>query len=349
MNDTARNHILVDYPRDCWYVVATAAEVGYGFTARRVLDTSVVLFRLSDGAIAALEDRCAHRPYPLSAGHREDDFIVCGYHGCTYDATGRWVSVRSQDNPPSSARVRAFPVVERGPFVWIWAGTPGGERLRPPPATPWLHGDGWTSVGERREVAASLQVLHEHYLDLSNVVAMHPEMVPPGIEALPPLEDVEVSEVSVSYRRELPEAPLAPWEAEVTGLDDATVSASFGRTETGTFVTPGLHKQTYSIIGATGPALELVRTHGFTPRSSGVTHVFLQISWRGASVSPDIGKQLIEVFHAMADRDIAVLETVQRCLDEDPMPRRYVNVKADRAAVRARRILTAMVEDERGV
>lgn len=348
MNATARNLPAVDYPRDCWYVVAITAEVGYGFTARRVLDTPVVLFRLSDGSIAALEDRCAHRPYPLSAGRREDDFIVCGYHGCTYDATGRWVSVPSQDNPPS-AGVRAFPVVERGPFVWIWAGTAGGERLRPPPATPWLHGDGWASVGERREVAAGLPLLHEHYLDLTNVFSMHPEMVPPGIEALPPLEDVEVSELSVSYRRELPEAPLAPWEAAVTGLDGATASTSFGRTETGTFVTPGLHKQTYTISGPNGPELELVRTHGFTPRSSGVTHVFLQISWRGASVSPDVGERLIEVFHAMADRDVAVLETVQRCLDEDPVPRRYVNVKADRAAVRARRILTAMVEDERGV
>ncbi|MGV7807626.1 aromatic ring-hydroxylating dioxygenase subunit alpha, partial [Mycobacterium kansasii] len=80
---------------------------------------------------------------------------------------------------------------------------------------------------------------------------------------------------SVSYRRELPEAPLAPWEAAVTGLDEATASTPFGRTETGTFVTPGLHKQTYTIIGATGPELELVRTHGFTPQSSGVTHVFL--------------------------------------------------------------------------
>jgi vanillate O-demethylase monooxygenase subunit len=40
---------------------------------------------------------------------------------------------------------------------------------------------------------------------------------------------------------------------------------------------------------------------------------------------------------------------MQRCLDEDTTPRRYVNVKADRAAVRARRILTSMVEDERGL
>lgn len=339
----------MNYPQDCWYVAATSDEmdeVGDGFTVRRILDTSVVLFRLADGSITALEDRCAHRPYPLSAGHREGDLVVCGYHGCTYDATGRLLRVPSQDTPPSGAQVRAFPVVERAPFVWVWTGTPGGERLRPPPSTPWLQGDGWSSVGERRDVAANLLLLHEHYLDLTNVFEMHPELVPPGIDALPPLEEVEISEVSVSYTRELPKAPLAPWEAAVSGLDSAE---SFGRKETGAFVTPGLHKQTYTIAGADGPELELVRTHGFTPETSGATHVFLQISWRGTAVSPDAGAQLAAVFHEMANRDIAVLETMQRCLDEDTTPRRYVNVKADRAAVRARRILTSMVEDERGL
>lgn len=336
----------MNYPRDCWYVAATSDEVGDGLTARRILDTSVVLFRLSDGSIAALEDRCAHRPYPLSAGHREGDLLVCGYHGCEYDATGRCVRVPSQDTPPAGAQVRAFPVAERGPFVWVWTGKPGAERLRLPPATPWLHDDSWSSVGERRYVAANLLLLHEHYLDLTNVFAMHPELVPPGIEALPPLEEVEVSELSVSYVRELPKAPLAPWEAEASGLDSVE---SFGRKETGTFVTPGLHKQTYTITSSDGPELELVRTHAFTPESAGATHVFLQISWRGTAVSPDAGARLVSVFHEMADRDTAVLETMQRCLDEDAEPRRYVNVKADRAALRARKILESMVLEERGI
>ena len=339
----------MNYPKDCWYVAVTRdemAEVDDGFLARRILDTPIVLVRLSDGSVAALEDRCSHRPYPLSAGHREGDLIVCGYHGCTYDATGRCVRMPSQDNLPLGAQVRTFPVVERGPFVWVWAGTPGGERLRPPPSTPWLEGDGWRSVGERRDVAANLVLLHEHYLDLTNVFEMHPELVPPGIEALPPLEEVEVSEISVSYTRELPKARLAPWEAQVSGLDSVE---SYGRLETGAFVTPGLHKQTYSIIGMRGPELELVRTHGFTPESSGRTHVFLQISWRGAAVAPDAGARLAAIFHEMANRDIVVLETVQRCLDEDTTPRRYINVKADRAAVRARRIVQSMVEEERGL
>ena len=336
----------MSFPRECWYVAATLDELGDTLVARRILGTPVVLYRLADGSVAALEDRCAHRPYPLSAGHRDGDRIVCGYHGCTYEPDGTCVLVPSQDNPPLGARVRAFPVHLSGPFVWVWMGTPGGARLRPPPATPELtSGTGWSSTGERRDVAANFLLLHEHYLDLTNVFEMHAEMVPPGLEALPPLEEVEISEVSVSYVRELPKAPLAPWEAEASGLDTA---GAFGRRETGTFVTPGLHRQTYTISGADGPVLELVRLHGFTPQDRATTRVFLQLAWRGTAVAVDADRRLAEVFHAMADRDTAVLETMQRCLDEDETPRRYVNVKADRAAVRARRIVQSMIEEERG-
>ena len=337
----------MSYPRECWYVAATVDEVGDSFLARRILGTPVVLYRLADGSVAALEDRCAHRPYPLSAGSRDGDRIVCGYHGCTYDPDGTCVLVPSQDKPPLGARVRAFPVHVSGPFVWVWMGTPGSARLRPPAATPELTSEGnWSSTGERRNVAAGFLLLHEHYLDLTNVFEMHAEMVPPGIEALPPLEEVEISEVSVSYARELPKAPLAPWESAVSGLDSAE---AFSRRETGTFVTPGLHRQTYTIGGAEGPLLELARLHGFTPETERTTHVFLQLAWRGTAVAADAGPRLAEVFHGMADRDSAVLETVQRCLDEDESPRRYVNVKADRAAVRARRIVQSMIEEERGL
>ena len=338
----------MNFPRECWYVAAHIDELdGTALVTRRILDTHVVLYRLSDGSVAALEDRCAHRPYPLSAGHRDGDRLVCGYHGCTYEPDGTCSLVPSQDNPPLGARVRAFPTHVSGPFVWIWTGTPGGSRLRPPPATPELTStDGWSSVGERREVAANFMLLHEHYLDLTNVFEMHAEMVPPGIEALPPLEEVEISEVSVSYVRELPKAPLALWEAAASGLD---TTEAFGRRETGTFVTPGLHRQTYTITSAEGPVFELVRIHGFTPQTAGSTRVFLQLAWRGTAVAPNAGQRLAETFHGMADRDSAVLKTMQRCLNEDETPRRYFNVKADRAAIRARRIVQSMVEEERGL
>jgi len=94
-----------------------------------------------------MEDRCIHRAYPLSAGRREGDRVVCGYHGFTYDFDGCLVDVPSQENVPPGARVRTYPVHEQSPFVWMWLGDPGAAALRPPPRLPWYaDGTGWRAL-----------------------------------------------------------------------------------------------------------------------------------------------------------------------------------------------------------
>jgi vanillate O-demethylase monooxygenase subunit len=94
--------------------------------------------------------------------------------------------------------------------------------------------------------------------------------VPPGIETLPTLDEVEVSEMSVSYTRDLPKAPLADWEAEATGLPRDDVE--YLRREQGSFVSPGLHVQRWIVqSGEPGP-YEQLRIHGFTPETPTTTH-----------------------------------------------------------------------------
>lgn len=333
-----------NYPFNCWYVAATSDEVGHELLGRRLLGTPVVLYRQSSGEVVAMEDRCVHRAYPLSAGRLEGNRVVCGYHGFTYDPDGRCVEVPSQENVPQSACVRTFPVREQSPFVWIWLGNPGAAVLRPPPRTPWFSDPEWASTGETLHVEANYMLLHEHYLDLTNVFVMHPEAVPPGIETLPPLDEVEVSEMSVSYSRSLPSARLADWEAEATGLSRDT---EYSRREEGTFVSPALHVQRYG-IDADGRAYELLRIQGFTPESPVTTHVFLQIARNYATDRSVVADHLRAMFREMASRDTEVLETVQRRLGDEVEPRRDINVKADRAAVRARRVAQSMVEEEAG-
>lgn len=333
-----------NYPFNCWYVAATSDEVGHELLGRRLLGTPVVLYRQSSGEVVAMEDRCVHRAYPLSAGRLEGDRVVCGYHGFTYDPDGRCVEVPSQENVPQSACVRTFPVREQSPLVWIWLGNPGAAVLRPPPRTPWFSDPEWASTGETLHVEANYMLLHEHYLDLTNVFVMHPEAVPPGIETLPPLDEVEVSEMSVSYSRSLPSARLADWEAEATGLSRDT---EYSRREEGTFVSPALHVQRYA-IDSDGRAYELLRIQGFTPETPVTTHVFLQIARNYATDRSVVADHLRAMFREMAARDREVLETVQRRLGDEIEPRRDVNVKADRAAVRARRVAQSMVEEEAG-
>lgn len=332
-----------NYPLNCWYVAAAGSEVGPVPLGRRLLDIPVVLYRRASGEVVAMEDRCIHRAFPLSTGTVEGDRLVCGYHGFTYEPDGLCSAVPSQDNVPQGARVRTFPVREQGPLIWIWLGEAGAAGLRPPPRTPWLTDDGWAHSAETLSVAANYLLLHEHYLDLTNVFVMHPELVPPGLEVLPPLDEVEVSQMSVSYHRTLPAVPLADWEAEATGLPR---DAEYVRHEHGTFVSPALHVQRYVIEGADGAQREQLRVHGFTPETPTRTHVFLHIARDYALDRTVVTEHLRATFHEMAMRDAAVVETLQDRLDEETEPRRDVNVKADRAALRARRVALAMVEDE---
>jgi phenylpropionate dioxygenase-like ring-hydroxylating dioxygenase large terminal subunit len=332
----------VNFPRNCWYVAATSDELGRELLGRRLLETPVVLYRRGDGEVVAMEDRCVHRAYPLSEGRLEGDRVVCGYHGFTYDPDGRCVAVPSQENVPGGACVRTFPVSEQAPFVWIWLGAPGAAALRPPPRIPWV-GDGWASSLETLHVAANFMLLHEHYLDLTNVFVMHPEAVPPGIEQLPALDEVEVSELSVAYSRALPPAPLADWEAEATGLPR---EPEYRRSEEGVFVSPALHAQRYVIEASDGARYGHVRVQGFTPESPTRTHVFLRIARDYAPDRAVVTGHLRDVFHAMARRDAAVLERVQQRLADDRALHRDINVKADRAALRARRVVQAMLAEE---
>jgi vanillate O-demethylase monooxygenase subunit len=335
-----------NYPFNCWYVAATSGEVGQGLLARRLLDKPVVLYRKHSGDVVAMEDRCIHRAYPLSAGRLDGDRVVCGYHGFTYDSEGCLLDVPSQENVPPGARVRSYPVHEQSPFVWIWLGDPGVAALRPPPKVPWYaDGSGWGSTTEVLHVEANYLLLHEHYLDLTDVFVMHPEAVPPDIEVLPQLDEVEVSERSVSYSRMLPTSRLAGWEAEATGLPADTAGI---RREEGTFVSPALHVQHYVIDPEQGRAHDLLRIQGFTPESPTATHVFLQMARNYAVDDERVAEFLRTMFHEWAIRDSVVLETIQRRLVDEIVSRRDINVKADRAAVRARRIAMEMVDEESG-
>ena len=67
-----------------------------------------------------------------------------------------------------------------------------------------------------------------------------------------------------------------------------------------------------------------------------------------ATDNAHVAEVLRTMFHEWAMRDAVVLETIQRRLGEETVPRRDINVKADRAAVRARRIAMEMVDEESG-
>jgi len=340
----SHNEIRPNYPRNCWYVAALADQIADGLHARRLLGVPVLLYRTADGIPVAMQDRCAHRAHPLSDGRLDGDLVRCGYHGLAYAPDGCLVDVPSQDSPPRGVQLRSYPVIEQDGFIWIWPGEPGAATLRNPPRIPWLgDGAGWTSTHETLRVEANYLLLHEHYLDLTSVFTLHPEAVPPDIDVLPPLDEVEVSERSVTYFRKTPPSRLAGWEVQITGLPAETRGL---RREEGTFVSPALHVQRYVIEPEGARPAQLLRIQAFTPESPGVTAVVLQMSRDFAAADPAVSAFLSEMFHDWALRDAGTLETVQRCRSEEHRPRRDINIKADRAALRARSIVHDMLAEE---
>ncbi len=110
---------------DHWYPLAWSKELARGETyATQFAGEPVVLVRPKEGPVFALEDRCAHRQVPLSKGVVAGCAVRCGYHGWTYDASGKCVDVPYLGRGKLPNGVRAYPCRERDGLVLIWPGDP---------------------------------------------------------------------------------------------------------------------------------------------------------------------------------------------------------------------------------
>lgn len=337
-------NVRSNYPRKCWYVAATGDEVAGSPLDRRLLGEKVVLWRSSDGHVNAFENRCAHRAFPLSHSRIDGDRLVCGYHGCTYDIDGKCVHIPSQAQVPTGMRVRVFPVLEQPPFVWIWLGATAAAAGSEPPRTPWINDPAWATFADSWRVNANYLMVHEHYLDFSYAPILHRRDVPREIESMPAFSDVEVSETTVSYTRILPQAHLTDWEADSTGLDRGV---AYQRRESGTFVSPAMHRQFWEIATANGELYITTRTHAITPETETSTHVFMQGSRSYHTDRDEVTARLRSFLSGVAERDTAILEMACAHSGYDRW-RGGVEFQADAAALRARRIVGVMLAREAG-
>ena len=164
---------LADWPRNCWYVAAYDVELKRELLPRTIAGRKLVLYRREDGAPVALEDACWHRLMPLSEGKLEGDQVACGYHGLVYNPEGRCVFMPSQKTINPAARVRAFPVVERHRFVWVW---PGDPALADPDLVPDLHWNDdpeWAGDGKRIHLKCGYKLIVDNLMDLTHETFVH--------------------------------------------------------------------------------------------------------------------------------------------------------------------------------
>src|SRR5436190_7000513 len=165
------------YLRNAWYVAAWSETVGDGgVLGLTILKQPVVLYRQSNGEVAALADRCAHRFAPLSMGHIVGgNRIQCPYHGLEYDKTGACVlNPHGNKNIPSRARVNSYPVFEKHKAIWVWMGDQPADPSKIPDFSvmdnaPELH----TTKLDKIMVKANYELVIDNLLDLSHTSYLH--------------------------------------------------------------------------------------------------------------------------------------------------------------------------------
>lgn len=104
-----------------WFVVAESRRLAHRPLATSLMDRPIVLARMECGTPVAMEDRCPHRHYPLSAGRINDKGLQCGYHGWTFDTKGRCIEVPGMLDAASVPKVNAkvLDVIEHDGLIWV--------------------------------------------------------------------------------------------------------------------------------------------------------------------------------------------------------------------------------------
>jgi len=334
------------FVRNEWYVAALSEEIDRTLRDRRLLGLGVLLYRKSDGAPAALQNRCPHRSFPLSRGTLDGDEVTCGYHGLTFGPDGACTRIPSQEIVPNAVRTRSFPVVEQAPLIWIWMGDPALADPAAIPEHPWLSAPDYTHIGGYLHVKCNYVRLHENVLDLTHFPFLHGEAVGDIAYAQAPFE-VAAEGNSVRITRRLEDHPVnAGYGATIGNLGHRV-----NRTSESWFKTPAFHVAHATIEdleggvgGRTDFHLEIL--HMFTPESATSTHYF----WASArdvriddeALSEAGRKRTVSVFLEDAD----ALERIEEIWTREDDDFQEISVAGDRAGLMMRRIIARRAAEE---
>jgi phenylpropionate dioxygenase-like ring-hydroxylating dioxygenase large terminal subunit len=330
------------FAKQHWYVAATADEVGRAPLGRTVCGEHVVLYRRLDGGVAVLDDRCSHRGYPLSVGALVGDEIQCGYHGLRFDSCGTCTWAPGQERIPSRANITARPVVERGPWVWVWMGDPAAADESLLPAMAWLSDEGWATVHGVEPLAARAGLLIDNLLDLSHETFLHAGYIgTPEVAETPITTSVDGTVVRVSRRMEAVECP--PFYAESTGL-----STPIDRWQDIEYHAPGCYLLHVRVApaGSDAGAVHVEVMYAITPVDEHRTLDFWAVSRDFAVGDASVDAFLEQMNREVVLQDVAALSLIEERLG-DAVDHPEVSFKIDTGGLAARRVLAALVDAER--
>ena len=336
------------FPLNAWYAAAWSHEVGRREPlGRTVGNTRVVFWRRADGAITALEDACWHRLLPLSLGWLEGDEVVCRYHGLAFDSQGQCTRMPSQDKLNPQARVRAYPVVERHRFVWLWLGDPARADVALVPDMHWNDDPEWAGDGQTMFAKCNYRLFVDNLMDLTHEFFVHATSIGNKHVAETPLTTTHNGRTVTATRWMLNVEPPPFWRAQLgkPGHVDrwqiinfeapCTIVLDVGVAPTGTGAPEGDRSH-----GVNGRVLNTI-----TPATETTCMYFWSLMRNYKLRDQSLTTQLREANAKIFTEDQVIVEAQQQALDIYPgRPMRNLNI--DAGSMRARRIIEDMIETE---
>ena len=208
------------YLKNCWYVAGWSKDYGRTLKAEKYLGENVVIYRKQDGTPAALEDACPHRKLPLSKGTLNEDSIICGYHGLTFNDKGQCSDSPTQKGmTPRRVAVKSYPIVDKYRLLWIWMGNP--ELADPDTIFPidnfesptWGYTDGGVM-----DIKCNYLWVCDNLLDPSHVAWVHVTSFAGAGTDDEPLE-IEKTDRGVIVSRWIQGNPPSPYYADLVKFD----------------------------------------------------------------------------------------------------------------------------------
>jgi vanillate O-demethylase monooxygenase subunit len=332
----------MSFLKDHWYVAASAAELGAAPLGRMVAGEPLVLFRRTDGRVAALEDRCPHRKYMLSKGAVVGDELQCGYHGVQFDGSGACTKIPSQRAIPRGFGAHAYAAIEKYALIFVWLGDAATADPALLPDWSANTAPGWIAVHGYLHVAANYQLLVDNLLDLTHVPIVHKTILSAAGALDAPLT-VEADEKSVRAHR-------FTSNVEPNQLQRATmgITGRIDRDQEMSFVPPCYVNVTVRAnpTGSNDRTPQHIILNSLVPETERSTHYFWSVVRCFALDNAEISAKLRAGAAEAFDEDALVVAEQQRML-ESGGAQLLSTLDGDKAATAARRIVARKLKEQK--
>ncbi|HEV7612473.1 MAG TPA: aromatic ring-hydroxylating dioxygenase subunit alpha [Steroidobacteraceae bacterium] len=331
--------------RNAWYAAGWSESFTEQLSTRQIIGEDLLIYRMSSG-IRAMSDTCPHRFAPLHLGKRIGDEVQCAYHGLRFGPDGKCVhNPHGNGRIPSRVRLRTYPAAERYQLLWIWMGEPGLADATAIPDFSFMDDLAFSIIKGEIVGDGAYELYTDNILDLGHAEFLHTGLAAAAftLGARNIAQEGATLFSTVTHPNDFPSEVVqfmlkkpnqrmnywgdSRWNAPATMAFDSYLSE------------PGQPKPLRPSI----PTL-----HIFTPESEATTRYFWAVGRANDIDDLEHSERLRAGFvHAFENEDKPMISAqFQRLKGRDFWDMKPLLLPTDAGAVKARRILAKLIEDE---